>query len=198
LQIWYVFGASEVPSEALNHNQREYLAQTIDRKLEDMIGSGLQLPPVISTGFLYVIDATGRRHTLTMDMAHSLKVCSYVRYLMIFILRLLKSQQFTAALRVLFYPERPENRVLQKYMDVGAFVLTIDDDREHLQLTDQEAWTSTIRGGMTIVMSIIMSQEVRETTPTKYQCPFCDCWNKLLGNGKSSIDWWVFHGSVQL
>jgi hypothetical protein len=84
-------------------------------------------------------------------------------------------------------------------MDIGAFVLTIDDGREHLQLTDQEAWTSTIRGGMTIVMSILMLQEVRETTPTKYQCPFCDCWNKLKGNnGKSSIDWWVFHGSVQL
>jgi len=86
LQIWYVFGASEVPSEALNHDQRESLAQTIDRKLEEMIGSGLQLPPVISTGFLYVMDATGRCHTLTMDMAHSLEVCSYVRYDMIFTL----------------------------------------------------------------------------------------------------------------
>jgi hypothetical protein len=111
----------------------------------------------------------------------------------------LNSQQLTAALRVLFLPpEGLENIVLLKYMDIGAFVLTIDNDREHLQLTDQEGWM-TIRSGMTIVMSIIMSQEVRERTPTKYQCPFCDFWNKLEGNnGKSSIDWWVFHGSVQL
>jgi len=110
------------------------------------------------------------------------------------------SQQLTAALRVLFLPpEWPQNIVLLKYMDIGAFVLTIDDGREYLQLTDQEGWMNTIRVGMTIVMSIIMSQDVRERTSTKYQCPFCDCWNKLKGNnGKSSIDWWVFCGSVQL
>ena len=83
-------------------------------------------------------------------------------------------------------------------MDIGAFFLTIDDGREHIQLTDQEGCTSTIRGGMTIVMSIIMRQEADNTTPTKYQCLFGDCWNKLRrNNGKSSIDWWVFHGSVQ-
>ena len=83
-------------------------------------------------------------------------------------------------------------------MDIGAFVLTIDDGREHVQLTTQEEWTGTIRGGMTIVMSVIMTQQGDERIPTKYQCPFCDCWNRLMGNnGKSSIDWWVFHGSVQ-
>ena len=108
-------------------------------------------------------------------------------------------QQFTAALRVLFLPEQPQNRVLQKYMDMGAFVLTIDDGREHLQLTNQEEWTSTIQGGMTIVMSIVMTQEVYEVNRTRYQCPFCDCWNRLKGhNGKSLIDWWVFHESVRL
>ena len=38
-----------------------------------------------------------------------------------------------------------------------------------------------------------------KTTPTKYQCPFCERWNSLKGNnGKSSINWWVFHWSVQL
>ena len=67
-------------------------------------------------------------------------------------------------------------------MDIGAFVLTIDDGREHIQLTDQEGCTSTIRGGMTIVMSIIMRQEADNTTPTKYQCLFGDCWNKLRRN----------------
>ena len=85
------------------------------------------------------------------------------------------TQQFNAALRVLFLPERPQNRVLRKYMDIGAFVLTIDDDREHLQLTDQELWANTIQSGMTIVMSVIMTQNVYEENPTKYKCPCCYC-----------------------
>ena len=55
-----------------------------------MIGDRLHLPPVISTGFLYVMDATGRHHTVTMDMAHSLEVCLCARYDTIFILYLLK------------------------------------------------------------------------------------------------------------
>ena len=75
-------------TEALSRSQRETLAQT--RRLEEMIGDGLQLPPTISTGFLYVMDATGRRHTLTMDMAHSFEVCLCVRYELIFMLYLLK------------------------------------------------------------------------------------------------------------
>jgi len=81
-------------------------------------------------------------------------------------------------------------------MDTGAFVLTIDDGREYLQLADEEEWTSTVQRGMTIIMSVIMTQlqEGHERSPTKYQCPFCDCWNSLKGNnGKSSINWWVFH-----
>ena len=75
-------------------------------------------------------------------------------------------------------------------MDIGAFVLTINDDREHLQLTDQEGWANTIQSGMTIVMSAIMTQKVYEETPTKYKCLFCNCWNSLKGNnGKSMIHW---------
>ena len=88
LQTWYVIWASEVPG-ALTYGQRETVAQTIDRRLEEMIGR-LQLPPIISTGFVYVMDATGQRYMLTMDMTHSFEVCSYVKYGMIFILHLLK------------------------------------------------------------------------------------------------------------
>ena len=84
-------------------------------------------------------------------------------------------------------------------MDIGAFVLTIDDGREHLQLTGQEVWMSTIGGGMTIVMNVGMAQEVYERTPTKYTCPFCRCQNRLKGNnGNSSMGWWVFHWFAQL
>jgi hypothetical protein len=67
--------------EARNHFQQETLVQMMGR---------LHLPPIISTGFLYVMDATGQRHMLTMDMAHSFNVCSCTRYNMILILHLLK------------------------------------------------------------------------------------------------------------
>jgi len=108
-------------------------------------------------------------------------------------------KQFNAALRVLFYTERPEDRVLQKYTDIGAFVLAIHNGREYFQLTGQDGWERTIQSGMTIVMSVIMTEEVYEAAPTKYECLFCECWNKLKGdNGQSSIDWWVLWGSVQL
>jgi hypothetical protein len=33
----------------------------------------------------------------------------------------------------------------------------------------------------------------------KHPCPFCGFWISLKGNnGKSPIDWWVFHGPVEL
>jgi len=101
-------------------------------------------------------------------------------------------KQFNAALGVLFYPERPEDRVLQKYMDLGAFVLAIDNGREYLQLTGQDEWERTIQSGMTIVMSVIMTEEVSDRAPRQYECLFCECLNNLKGdNGQSSIDWWV-------
>jgi len=76
-------------------------------------------------------------------------------------------------------------------MDTDDFVLAIDDGREHLQLTDQGEWTSTIRSGMMIVMSVVMTR-VYETTSAQYQRPICDCWNGLKGNnGQSPIDWLI-------
>jgi len=83
------FGPQKSLPEALNHGQRETIAQTIDKKLEEMIGR-LPLPPVVSTGFLHVMDATGRRYTVPMDMAHSFEVCSCIRYDIIFVLRSLE------------------------------------------------------------------------------------------------------------
>ena len=73
-----VLGLGSPLPEALKHSQRETVAQTIDRRLRETIGR-LQLPFIISTGFLYVIDAIGRHHTLMMDMVHSVEVCSYVK-----------------------------------------------------------------------------------------------------------------------
>ena len=44
-----------------------------DRRLEEMMGHS-QLPRTISVGLIYIMDATGRQHALTMNMARSFEV----------------------------------------------------------------------------------------------------------------------------
>ena len=80
-----------LPRQGCYYNWREILRRwrQFRSRMDETIGR-FQLPPIISTGFLYVMDATGRRHILTMDMAHSFEVCSCVRSDMVFILHLLK------------------------------------------------------------------------------------------------------------
>ena len=51
----------------------EVHAQMNDRRLEEMMGY-LQLPRTISVGLIYIMDATGRQHALTMNMARSFEV----------------------------------------------------------------------------------------------------------------------------
>jgi len=63
----------------MNNSQLEIHTQTIDRRLEEMMGH-LQLPPTISMGFVYVVDATARRHPLSMNMARSFEVYCYRIY----------------------------------------------------------------------------------------------------------------------
>jgi len=99
-------------------------------------------------------------------------------------------QQFDKALSILFEPEAPQDRVLRKYMDIGAYDLSIDDGKEQLQLTTQQAWSSIVQCGTTIVMSVVMAQRAYQK---EYKCPCCDCWNKLKENyGQSRVDWCAF------
>jgi len=154
-------------------------------QLKEMMGR-IQLAPMVSVGFLNVIDATSRSHLLSMNMARSFEVGSGISSTAL-LFYWLNYQQFNQALKVLFHPVTLQDRVLQKYMNVGAYVLTIDDGREHFELADQEGWSSTIKCGTTIVMSVIMTEEVYDLTILKkYKCPFCDCWNRL-----SWTTWWV-------
>lgn len=146
-------------------------AQTNDRRmerLEEMIGR-LQLPPVVSVGFIYIMDATGRRHELTMNMARSY-------------------EQLNRALKVLFEPVTPQDRVLVKYMDIGAYDLCIDDGKEerHLTKRDNFKWSSIVQHGTTIVMSAVMAHIVDSE---RYNCPFCDSWNEVTKDlGRASIN----------
>jgi len=105
-------------------------------------------------------------------------------------------EQFKKALRVLFDPDTPQDRILRKYMDIGAYVLAIDDGRQVLRVTDQEGWSNIVERDTTIVMSIIMTQQAHRK---KYQCPFCDVWNRIKENHEqSSVDWWVFCRSLYI
>ena len=105
-------------------------------------------------------------------------------------------QQFNKALRILFEFKlgSPQDRLLVKYTNIGAYVLTIDDGREQRQLTNEEEWSSVVQRGTTIVMSaVMMVQQTDEKTDEKkleYKCPFCAFWNwQEEGNGQL-IDWW--------
>ncbi|KIM35191.1 hypothetical protein M413DRAFT_14710 [Hebeloma cylindrosporum] len=146
--------------------QMDIHAQMNDRRLEEMMGR-LQLPRTVSVGLVYIMDATGRQHALTMNMARSF-------------------EQLSKALRVLFEPATPQDRVLHKYMDCGAYDLTVDDGKaNNLPLTEdlEEEWSSVIQSGTTIVMSVVM---VQQTYRRKYRCPFCEIWNPPVE--ESSID----------
>jgi len=48
-------------------------------RLQEMMGH-LPLPSTVSVGLVYIMDATGRCHELTMNMARSFEVRLLVRY----------------------------------------------------------------------------------------------------------------------
>jgi len=102
-------------------------------------------------------------------------------------------QQFNKALRILFELGSPQDKLLVKYMNIGAYNLNIDDGREQNQLTNQEEWSSVVQRDTSIVMRVVM---VQQTDEKKYKCPFCEFWNKQEEYGQSSIvNWWGFNSS---
>ena len=154
-------------------------------------------PLAVTTRYLdrvLICNACNRRHMLTMDMAHSFRVCSYVRCNMILGLHLLEFPAIYHSSQSFIFPRSVSK---QSSAEIYGYRRLCSDHRqrqgirkEYVQFTDQEGWTSTVQSGMTIVMSLVMTQEAKETTATKYQCPFCDCLNSLkVNNGKASIDW---------
>jgi len=88
----------------------------------------------------------------------------------------------------------PQDRLLVKYMKIGAYDLTVDNGRTQHQLINQEEWSSNVQRGTTIVMRVVMMQQTDEK---KYRCPFCEFWNKQEEDrGQAWIDWWGFHSSL--
>ena len=80
-----------------NKLQMEVHAQLNDRRLEEMMGRS-QLPRTISVGLVYIMDATGRQHELTMNMARSFEVwiCIEIYYNPSYLLDCAAIQQSTS------------------------------------------------------------------------------------------------------
>jgi hypothetical protein len=103
-------------------------------------------------------------------------------------------QQFNKALRILFELGSPQDRLLVKYTNIGAYDLTVDDGREERLITNQEEWSGVVQRGTTIVMSVVMLQQTDEE---KYKCPFCSFWNchELEEGYGQLLEWWGFNPS---
>ncbi|KDR68151.1 hypothetical protein GALMADRAFT_1354941, partial [Galerina marginata CBS 339.88] len=149
----------------------ENVTQRRMERLEEMIGVLVQaqyrprMPPINSVDFIFVMDATGGKHPLTMNMAGSLEAIFSVFEIFI---RLAKS---------------PSNFItLFGCMDFGTYVLSIEDGAEGIQLFSPDI-SNVFQHGPSVVMNIVMRQEFAER---EYKFPFCYNWNAL--RGQSSID----------
>ena len=96
-------------------------------------------------------------------------------------------QQFNETLRVLFQPSSIQSTLLRRYVDLGAYELAIDNGKQTVEITDQNAW-SRIECGMTIVMNITV---VRMAYKDWRKCPVCRARNYPRDNSeKFTIDWY--------
>ena len=88
---------------------------------------------------------------------------------------------------MLFQPSSVQGTGLRQYVDLGAYELAINNGRETLEITDQNAW-SRIESDMTIFMNIAV---VRLPSKDCRQCPVCHARNYPRDNSeKFIIDWY--------
>ena len=89
---------------------------------------------------------------------------------------------------MLFQPNSIQGKELRGYVDLGAYDLAIDNGRETLEITDQNAWSS-IECGTTIFMNIVL---VRGPYGDWDKCPICDTKNYFHDySAKFTIYWCV-------
>ena len=89
---------------------------------------------------------------------------------------------------MLFQPSSVQGTELRRYVDLGAYDLAIDNGRETLEITGQDAWSS-IERGTTIFMNIVL---VRPSYKNWCECPICHTRNYLRDDSERFIiDWYV-------
>ncbi|KAG1867996.1 hypothetical protein C8R48DRAFT_126343 [Suillus tomentosus] len=110
--------------------------------------------PIVTLGFVRLVDATDRPHTIPMDVCDSF-------------------ERFNEQLQLLFKHNSNQAQIQKRYMEQGQYDLCIDDDKQVIQLTSH-GWPR-IEAGTTIVMRVILEQEIG--SEVKYHCHFCGAVN---------------------
>ena len=167
--------------------------ENLEKNMHTMMGVlqhiSIGIQQHMQMGTVFIMDATGRQHSVPMHMARSfdVRLCGTYRELPLVLMQSYNIQQFKAAIRVLFWSDTVQGRLLCRYMDIEGYDLGIDDGRQLLQITNDAEW-SRVQPGTTIVMSIILSKpRVRQR---EYLCPFCKVWNEVDEiSGRSALDW---------
>lgn len=112
--------------------------------------------PIVTLGFVTLIDATNRSHTIPMDVCDSF-------------------ERFNKQLQLLFERNSIQAQIQRQYMEYGQYDLCIDDDKQVTRLTSHE-WPS-IEAGTKIVMRVVF--EERESFRVDYNCHFCGAVNDV-------------------
>ncbi|KAG1732766.1 hypothetical protein EDB19DRAFT_1911926 [Suillus lakei] len=104
----------------------------------------------VTPGFMTLVDATNRLHSIPMDVCDSF-------------------ERFKSMLQLLFGRNTPQAQIQRRYMEKEQYELCIDDDQKITRLTSHE-WPN-IEVGTKIVMNVII--EKRTPRGVYYECPFC-------------------------
>ncbi|KAG1904259.1 uncharacterized protein F5891DRAFT_1170945 [Suillus fuscotomentosus] len=112
--------------------------------------------PIVTLGFVTLVDATGRLHPIPMDVCDSF-------------------ERFNEQLQLLFKHNSTQAQIQRRYMKQRQYDLCIDDDKQVTQLASRR-WPS-IQAGTTIVMRVIFQQKTR--LGVEYTCHFCGAVNHI-------------------
>ncbi|KAG2108619.1 uncharacterized protein F5147DRAFT_836894 [Suillus discolor] len=150
-------------SQMQNQHDINEVRKTLEKQHEILMGIGSMVftgqssvGPIVTLGFVTLVDATDRSHTIPMDVCDSF-------------------ERFNEQLQLLFKHNSNQAQIQRRYMEQGQYDFCIDNDKQVIQLTSHE-WPR-IEAGMTIVMRVILEQETRPEV--EYQCHFCGAVNRV-------------------
>ncbi|KAG2127125.1 hypothetical protein DEU56DRAFT_821298 [Suillus clintonianus] len=116
-----------------------------------------QLIGTATRGCVTLIDATDCRHPISVNFCTSF-------------------EQFNEMLKALFKCNSAEAQIQRRYMESGKYDLCIDEGPRVTQLTSHQ-W-SRLEAGTTIVMRVIIEQQMSSSSQVSYECP-CGAMNTL-------------------
>ncbi|KIK35698.1 hypothetical protein CY34DRAFT_561750 [Suillus luteus UH-Slu-Lm8-n1] len=147
-------------SQIHTRNDIHEIRKTLVRHEEMLMSFGIpgqsSVGSIITLGFVTLVDATNRSHTIPMDVCDSF-------------------ERFNKQLQLLFERNTIQAQIQRQYMEQGQYDLCIDDDKQVIPLTSHE-WPS-IEAGTKIVMRVVFEQET--SFRVDYRCHFCGAVNDV-------------------